>query len=201
MDNEEGVSPGPDETDDALAWETLNSTVAYSCPGFDVRSETVRLPAGIETDYDYVDEPPAVVVLPFTEEGDVVVIDEWRHAVGRASRGLPAGTVDGADADLAAAAKRELLEETGYETATLSHLLTVEPANGIANSVHHHFVARECRSTGSQRLDPDESIRVETVSWGAFKDAAAAGELRDGRALTAIAYLEAFGTVDLPRGS
>lgn len=201
MDNEEGVSPGPDETDDALAWETLNSTVAYSCPGFDVRSETVRLPAGIETDYDYVDEPPAVVVLPFTEEGDVVVIDEWRQAVGRASRGLPAGTVDGADADLAAAAKRELLEETGYETATLSHLLTVEPANGIANSVHHHFVARECRSTGSQRLDPDESIRVETVSWGAFKDAAAAGELRDGRALTAIAYLEAFGTVDLPRGS
>jgi len=175
---------------DGLQWETTGSAIDYTCPGFDVRRDDVILPDGTETGYHYVDEPAAVVVLPFTPDGDVVVIEEWRQAVGRVNRGLPAGSVEDVDGDFAAAARRELREETGYEAGTVTHLFSAEPTNGIANSVHHHFVARDCTPTGERDLDFNESIRVETADYDALLAAALDGDLRDGRAMHALAQYE-----------
>lgn len=174
-----------DDRGDPLAWETVHSRVAYTCPGFEVIQDAVRLPDGTETDYDYVSEPPAVVVLPLTSEGEVVLVEEYRHAVGRVNRGLPAGSVEGGEAP-AAAARRELAEETGYDAGSVEHLRTVEPANGIADSVHHHFLARDCTPEAEQDLDFNESIRVRTAPYPAFRDAVLAGEVRDGRAALAV---------------
>ena len=180
-------------SDDELAWTTDESRVAYDCPGFDVVHDEVKLPDGTRTDYDYVDEPEAVVVLPFTLDGDVVVIEEWRQAVGRVNRGLPAGSVEPDDDDLALAARRELREETGYEAAAIEHATTVEPSNGIANSVHHHFVATGCEPTAEQDLDANETIRVDTAPYDELLDAVRDGELLDGRAVTGVLYHELFG--------
>ncbi|SFG58517.1 ADP-ribose pyrophosphatase [Halopelagius inordinatus] len=177
------------ETDE-LAWETADSAVDYSCPGFDVRRDDVVLPDGTESEFHYVEEPPAVVVLPFTPDGDVVVIEEWRQAVGRVSRGLPAGTVEPDDADLSVAARRELAEETGYEAGEVSHLCTVEPANGLLNSVHHFFVARDCEPTAEQELDFNESIRVTVEDYDDVLAAAVDGRLRDGRAVVGLTRYE-----------
>ena len=179
--------------DDDLAWELLESTIDYTCPGFDVRRDDVRLPDGTETDYHYVDEPPAVVVLPFAaseggeeSEDELVVIEEWRQAVGRVSRGLPAGTTEPDDDDLAEAARRELTEETGYEAGRVEPLFSSEPINGVANAVHHYFVAYGCTPTGEQDLDFNESIRVSTVSYEDLLADALAGDIRDGRTLLGV---------------
>ena len=176
--------------DDDLRWETTDSAVDYSCPGFDVRRDEVTLPDGTATDYHYVDESPAVVVLPFTPDGDVVVIDAWRQAVGRANRGLPAGSVEADDADIEAAARRELREETGYVADAVEHLFSVEPTNGIADSVHHHVVARGCTPSGARDLDFNESIRVATTAYDDLLAAVLDDDLRDGRAVTAITGYE-----------
>jgi ADP-ribose pyrophosphatase len=177
---------------DPLAWETLDTTTAYTCPGFDVVHERVRLPDGIETDFDHVVDPAAVVVLGFTPEGRVVVIEEWRQAVKRASRGLPAGTVE-PDEDIENAARREFEEETGYVADSLERLTTVEPLNGLADSVHHHFVAHGCRPTGTRELDDNESIRVETTRYDELLDALADDDLRDGRSTLCLLYHARFG--------
>ncbi|MFC6733636.1 MULTISPECIES: NUDIX hydrolase [unclassified Haladaptatus] len=179
-------------TDDPLEWETLASETAYTCPGFDVTHEDVRLPDGTETDFDFLSEPPAVVILPFTPEGDVVLIEEWRQAVKRVNRGIPAGTMEPADDDPAMAAHRELEEETGHEAARVEHLTTVEPANGIANAVHHYFVAYDCHPASEQKLDFNESIRVVTESYDDLLAAVGAGEIRDGRAVLGTLYYEQF---------
>ncbi|MFC7114410.1 NUDIX hydrolase [Natronoarchaeum sp. GCM10025703] len=173
-------------TEDSLSWETFGSRTAYSCPGFDVVTDDVRLPDGTETTFDYLTEPPAVVVLPFTADGDVVVIEEWRQAVDRINRGLPVGTVEPDDESLAAAARRELREETGYEGREFEHLTTVEPMNGATNSVHNVFVARGCAPTAEQELDDNESIRVETTTFDDLLAAVENDEIRDGRAQLAV---------------
>jgi ADP-ribose pyrophosphatase len=179
---------------DDLTWATTDSTVDYTCPGFDVRRDEVRLPDGTETDFHYVDEPAAVVVLPFTTDGDVVVIDEWRQAVGRVNRGLPAGTVEAADPTLSAAARRELREETGHEADGTTHLFSAEPTNGIANSVHHYFVARNCVPAGDPDHDFNESIRVSTVDYddllAAVLDGSREDGVRDGRTVAAVTGYE-----------
>ncbi len=176
---------------DDLAWETTDTEIEYRCPGFDVRRDDVRFPDGTDAAFHYVDEPPAVVVLPFTPAGDVVVIDEWRQAVGRVIHGLPAGTVEPTDADdLERAAARELAEETGYEAAAFEHLITVEPTNGVSDSVHHHFLATGCEPTAERDLDHNESISVDVVDYDDLLAGVVDGHLRDGRTATAVLQYE-----------
>ena len=173
--------------DDPLAWETTTRQVAYECPGFDIVTEDVVLPDGTETDFDYLADDPAVVLLAFTPDGDVVLVEEWRQAVKRVNRALPAGGVEG-DEDLAVAAHRELREETGYEAASVERFATYEPANGVTSAVFHYFVARGCEPTAEQDLDFDESIRVTIQSYDDLLDDVLADEVRDGR--TALGVLQ-----------
>ncbi len=174
--------------DEALAWQVLERTTAYECSGFRIEREEVRLPDGTETAFDYLVEPPSVVILPFTATDEIVLIREWREAVDRVNRGLPAGTAEPDDPDLAATARRELREETGYAAGEIEPLLTVEPANGVANIEHHYFLAHECEPSGAQALEPDESIAVETACYDDVLAAALAGEMRDGRAMLGLLY-------------
>ena len=97
-------------SDETAEWVTRASAIDYECPGFEIRKDDVTLPDGTDTDYHYVDESPAVVILPFldSEEAstrEVVTIREWRQAVGRTNRGLPAGSIEG-DEDVLVAAQR-----------------------------------------------------------------------------------------------
>ena len=171
-----------------LEWETHNETIAYSCPGFDIVHEDVALPDGTETDFDFLREGDSVVVLALTLDGDVVVIEEWRQAVKRVNRALPAGSMETSDDEPQAAVARELREETGYEAETIEPMTTVEPANGIADSVLHFFVARGCRPTASQQLDFNESIRVETTTFDDLRAAVENDEVRDGRTVFGVLY-------------
>lgn len=196
--DDRGQSQDPDHPADDLRWRTLDTRTDYTCPGFDVLEDEVALPDGTRDQFHYLTEPPSVVVLPFTDgdsdDGDedadreVVVIEEWRQAVGRVNRGFPAGGLEPDDDDLAATARRELAEETGYEANSVDHLVTYEPANGVTNVCYHYYVARDCTPSAEQRLDHNESIRVETTSFRELLRSTLDGRLRDGR--TALGVLQ-----------
>ena len=172
-------------------WETIESETAYSCGGFDIVRERVELPDGTDAAFDYLTEGESVVILPFTDDGEVVVIDEWRHAVKRDNHGLPAGSME-PDEEPETAVRRELREETGYEADEIERLAGFEPANGYCDSYFHYYVARGCERTGDQSLDTDETIDVSTTSFDELLEAVRTGELQDGRSATGIIYYALF---------
>lgn len=174
--------------DDELAWTVEDRETAYECPGFDIIREDVILPDGTRTDFDFLSDPPSVVILPFLPNGDVVVIEEWRQAVKRVNLGLPAGTAEPDDRDLTSAARRELLEETGYDAGRIEPLGTFEPANGLADTHHHYFLAHECTHTGEPTHDADESIRVRVMGYEELWEAVVDGTLQDGRTALGVLY-------------
>lgn len=175
-------------SDEDLEWTVDAAEIAYTCPGFEVIHEEVTLPDGTAADFDYLSEPPSVIILPFTPEGDVVMIDEWREAVKRVNRGLPAGTEEPGDPDLAAVAARELREETGYAADRLEPIGAFEPANGLANTRFHYFVAYDCRREAPTDHDDDETIIVNTVPYADVWEAIVSGELADGRSALGLLY-------------
>jgi ADP-ribose pyrophosphatase len=75
--------------------------------------EDVVMPDGTVIDWYYIDNPPSVMIVPITAEGDVVMVRQWRHNIRTHGLELPAGAIEPGE-DVMAAARRELLEETGY---------------------------------------------------------------------------------------
>lgn len=183
-DPADGASDRP-VGDDPLAWETLDRERAFRCEAFEVYTERVRLPDGAQSRFDYVVEPPSAVVLPFTTDGDVVALEEYRHAVGHVALGLPGGSREPEDADLAATAARELREEAGLVAGSLRALAVTEPANGLLASERHYFVATGCTPAADHARDRDESIRLAVLPFEDLLERIRAGSVRDERTVTA----------------
>ncbi|MFB6163419.1 MAG: NUDIX hydrolase [Halococcoides sp.] len=173
-------------------WTTLSAEVVYECAGFEVISETVSIPGGPTTAFDYVREGKSVVIVPVTPSGEVVTIEEYREAVDRVSWGIPAGGVEPDDDSIAAAARRELVEETGYEADTIDPLGAFEAANGFTDATHVYVLAEGCEPTAEPERDSDESITVDTTPPESLREAIAAGELRDGRSALGLLYVATY---------
>lgn len=114
--------------------------------------------------------------MALTPDHHIVLIEEYRHGIGRLSIELPCGTPDHDGEDLLAAMQRELLEETGY-AADEWHALGSSTANTARQSNRvHAFLALDARRVADQSLDPGEVIRPHVIPWRQF-----IGELGDGR--------------------
>lgn len=125
-----------------------------------VRKDVVELPDG-KTQYDYFlwEMPNVVAVVPITEDGQVVMIREYKHGVGEVMLKYSAGFIDAAEEPDVAAA-RELKEETGYEAQRWSTLLVVasDPAKSLGRT--HLFLAEGAQKVAEQQLEATEQVEV-----------------------------------------
>lgn len=128
---------------------------------FSLFRENVTLDNGVTVDMDLIRHPGASAVVPITLEENVVMIRQYRHAVGGFIWEIPAGTLDPKETPIECA-KRELTEETGFAAGHWQGLGEVTPVPGYSDERIHLFLATQL-TTAPQRLDEDELLHVQEM--------------------------------------
>ena len=150
--------------DEPLAWEVLGSAYLSRKPWLTLRRDRVRLPTGTVIEEYFVLEYPAWVnVVAVTSEDQVVLVRQYRHGLGRVGIELPAGVVDPGDPSPASAARRELLEETGYGGGAWRPLCVTSANTATHSNLTHSFLAVGVRPAAPPAPDATEDIRCMTV--------------------------------------
>ncbi len=159
-------------------WRLLDSTYSFRDRWLSVRSDTVRLPGGKTlSPYHVVEVADWVNVVAISEAGNVILVEQYRHAVQRVLLETPAGHVD-REEDREAAARRELLEETGYGGGTWHLLGALHPvASRFANQVHS-YLALGVRKIGEPLLEETETLTIHEMPWTEFVAGLQSGKLR-----------------------
>lgn len=148
-----------------MSWKTIETEELLSDYHVAVKKNKVQLPDGAVIDDFYtVTIPDAAMVCALTADGQVLLKSEYRYAVGDQVIECPAGMFEENETDPLIVAKRELLEETGYESQDWIYLgSTLESTSKLTNRMHL-FLAKDCVKVGSQHLDANEHLELMKVS-------------------------------------
>jgi ADP-ribose pyrophosphatase len=150
--------------------------------------DTVALPDGSQATREYVRHQGAVAVVPLLDDGRIVMVRQYRHAVGQVLVEFPAGKLDPGESVLECAI-RELREETGYEAAQWARAGVFHNAAAYSTERMEIWFARELRP-GAQRLDPGEFLEVQAWSLDALDQLAAQGGLSDMKTMIGLQWLQ-----------
>ncbi len=163
---------------DELAWERVSVKHIVQNEWIDIREEAYRFPDGtVFTPFYSYSRRNYVVIVASDTDGNYLCVRQFRQGVKKVTTEFPAGGMERTDGkeygeadrdklseDALEAAKRELLEETGYSSDEWAHLLTIPSNATIADNYAYVFRARNCRKVSGQDLDDTEFLNVKLHS-------------------------------------
>lgn len=151
-------------TKEIKKWTTLESRYVIKRPWLTARVDKVQLPDGRINPEHYVLEYPAWVnIIAITKDGKYVMIRQYRHGFDEVLTEICAGVAEQGEEPLQAA-KRELLEETGYSGGKWELTMTIGQNPSICNNLTYCYTATGVEPTGTQHLDASEDIAVELMT-------------------------------------
>jgi ADP-ribose pyrophosphatase len=172
----------------------LSSKVAYKGKVFSVFSDKVEEPGGLINTRDVIRHNGSVVILAVDDsknkkDPDIILERQYRHAAGQFLIELPAGRVEPNEAPLAAA-KREMIEETGYRAKRWTLLTKYFASPGFLGEWMQLYLARDIRD-GVSTPEPDERIEVVRMPLSEALALVAANKIHDGKTLLGLLLYDA----------
>ena len=168
---------------------TASTKRLYDSSWCGLRLDRVELDDGHLQDYHVFEIAPAVCIVPVLPDGSIVMLWQYRYPHGATHWELPAGRIDAGESP-AQAARRELLEETGFRAGRLERSFGFYPVNGISPHYAHVFLAEDCVREVEPDHDPSERMSVHVLDAVEVRQRLRRGEFEDG--FTALALHHYF---------
>jgi ADP-ribose pyrophosphatase len=163
---------------------TLHSESIYQGRLVSLRVDTVELPSGRETRREIVEHDDVVAIVPLDDGGNVLLVRQYRKAVGKALLEIPAGLIERGESPLECA-RRELAEETGHSAETWEDIGGFYTSPGFCTEYIYLFLATDLASS---RLEPDydEIIDVVPCPLADIPDVITSGEVCDAKSVAGL---------------
>ncbi len=161
----------------------IGSRRVYEGRVISLRLDEVEMPSGRRVVYEVVEHRGAVVMVPVTADRTVLMVRQFRQAVGRELLELPAGTLEEGETP-EACARRELAEEVGRAAGRWERLLSFFPSPGTLSEEMHAFLAQDLRPAAAER--EEEDLRVEAIPLTEARRRIHSGEIRDAKSVVGL---------------
>lgn len=162
----------------------ISSQRIYEGAILNVRRDKVTAVKG-EAYREIIEHNGAVAMVAITDDGNIVMVEQFRYACGRPVLEIPAGKIDAGETDPAAVAVRELREETGYSADKVILLGKINTSAAYSEEMISVYAMTEL-TPGEQDLDEDEALNVIEMPFGEAYDMAASGKLIDAKTIAAL---------------
>ncbi len=174
-----------------LTEKTITSEIGFSGKLLTVKRDEVLLPNGRRSIRETIQQIPAVGILAITKDDHIVLVKQYRHAIGRTILEIAAGKIDDNEEPIQCAF-RELKEETGYMASSMHHLTTFYTSPGSTNGTLHLYEAQGL-TKGDISLDSDEFVELVLVTKEEVCAAIENGDICDAKTIIAIHYWQQKG--------
>lgn len=157
----------------------------------DFYCDTIQLPNGSTTEFDFLMHKGAAAVVPVMEDGRIVMVRQFRNAVDRQTLEIPAGGINPGESPIDSAS-RELTEETGFRAGKIEPLLDLNTTFALTNEMIYIYAAFDLQAA-DRHLDPDEFIDVEYFELKNIIDMILSRQITDAKTIASIlAYKEKY---------
>ena len=173
-------------------WKTLKSDVAYRTPIFDLHRRRSHHARRGERDFFILDAPNWVNIIPLARNGDVVMIRQWRHGISEFTLEVPGGMVDAEDPSPMHAARREMIEETGFDSDRIVALGKVHPNPAIQGNICFSFLAEDVYEVSRVVSMGDEETEVVMVPMREIPGLIASGDIMHALTIAAFSFLHVY---------
>ncbi|WP_105615940.1 NUDIX domain-containing protein [Vallitalea okinawensis] len=150
----------------------------------DVVIDSITFPNGQEAKREMVIHHGAAAIVPFDNEGNIYLVEQYRHPVGDYILEIPAGTLEPGE-DPKVCAERELEEEIGYKAGNIQHLMDIYPAVGFSTERIAIYTAHDLIES-EQNLDEDEFVEVKKFSLDEIVEMIDNGQILDSKSICAL---------------
>ncbi|HEX4845366.1 MAG TPA: NUDIX hydrolase [Geothrix sp.] len=179
----------PEGFDPATAWTQESESVRQDSRLFrQIVARRLSPHSGRPHDFYRLQGPDWVNVVAFTREGDLLVVEQFRHGIDAPTLEIPGGGCDPGEAP-EVSARRELREETGFSSDHWVALGSCTPNPATQNNRCHSFLALDCRPVGALELDSAEELQVWACAWPEWQTRMRRGEIHHALVLSAFQLL------------